>query len=135
MSTEISSPAPTATNDPPGGVVQYLDKVKELIPAEVSAAFLAINSAIPIDDRTTQWVYYFFVALLILCAMYMRVKSKSISQLIFITFIAFPVWAINISLARFDYFSDNTWLPASALFLVTAIAPLVPLFDKKESQK
>ena len=120
--------APTASNnDQPGGIAWYLDKVKELIPAEVSAAFLAINSAIPIDDRNLKWVFLFFFALLILCGVYMRLKTSSAMKWLFVTLVAFPVWALNISLARFEFFTDNTWLPACILFVVTASAPLVSI--------
>jgi hypothetical protein len=118
------------------GVVWYLDKVKELIPAEVSAAFLAINSAIPIDDRNNKWLYGFFVALLLLCALYVKlVKNASYVRFVFITLIVFPVWAMNIAVARSDFLSNNTWLPASVLFIVTATSPLVAFYDSRKAEK
>jgi hypothetical protein len=132
MSSEDNPTLHAASNGGATTVVQYLDKVKELIPAEVSAAFLAINSAIPLNDTTIYWVYSFFFVLLILCALYMKIKSKSIPQMAFVTFIAFPVWALNISLARFEFLSDKTWLPACALFIVTATSPLITLLEKQE---
>lgn len=123
-----STPAPSGASAAQN-VTWYLAKIKELIPAEVTAAFLAINSAVPIDDRYIIWIYVFFGALLALCLLYMIVQSSSLVRALFVTFIAFPVWAINISMARFDWLVDKTWLPACVLFLVTAMSPLIVLID------
>ena len=38
----------------------YGDRVKKLIPAEVSAAFLAINASIPLDDNFLVYVVRLF---------------------------------------------------------------------------
>jgi hypothetical protein len=118
---------PDAGEDRLQAVKQYLDRVKELVPTEVTAAFLAINSAVPFDSRYLVYLYGFFAALLIACWLYLHRLQRvtSIQELIFITFIAFPVWAFNIAVSRFDSIADKTFIPACILIIVTVFSPLV----------
>ena len=115
MSREVT------TND------SYLDKVKKLIPAEVSAAFLAINASIPLDDRNLIYVVIFFVILIPICALYLRQLESvtSIRQVLFTSGIAFPIWALNIAVDRLEFMSNKLFLPSSLLILVTLLVPLV----------
>ncbi len=105
----------------------YLDRVKKLIPAEVSAGFLAINSAIPLNSDFNSFVIGFFAALAVLCALYLLMIEKvtSIAQIVFITVVAFPVWAVNIAIARIDWLQDKAFLAPCLLILVTLIIPLL----------
>ena len=114
MSREVT------TND------SYLDKVKKLIPAEVSAAFLAINASIPLDDRNLKYVAIFFVILIPICALYLRQLESvtSIRQVLFTSGIAFPIWALNIAVDRLEFMSNKLFLPSSRLILVTLLVPL-----------
>jgi hypothetical protein len=117
--------------DPPGDplqpIKQYLERVKELVPTEVTAAFLAINSTIPLDSRYLMYLLFFFAILLLACWLYLR-RFQGISnlkQLIFITIIAFPVWAFNISVSRFDFMADTGFIPACILIVVSLFSPLI----------
>ena len=105
----------------------YLDKVKKLIPAEVSAAFLAINASIPLDNRNLQFVIIFFVILIPICALYLRQLENvtSIRQVLFTSGIAFPIWALNIAVDRLEFMSNKLFLPSALLILVTLLVPLV----------
>ena len=105
----------------------YLDKVKKLIPAEVSAAFLAINASIPLDDRNLRYVIIFFVILVPICALYLRKLENvvSVRQVLFTSGIAFPIWALNIAVDRLAFMSSKLFLPSCLLILVTLLVPLV----------
>ena len=107
-------------------ITQYLDRVKELVPTEITAAFLAINTAVPLDSQWLKFLYGLSVLLAIACWLYLR-RFKgvtSIQQLIFVTLVAFPVWAFNIAVSRFDFVANATFIPSSVLILVTVFAPL-----------
>jgi len=105
----------------------YLEKLKKLVPTEVSAAFLAINSLIPIDADNNKYVYGFFAVLVFACWLYLRdlQSVEKISQLVFTSLVAFPVWAFNIALPRFDWISDKTFVPGCVLIIVTIFSPLI----------
>jgi hypothetical protein len=105
----------------------YTDRVKKLIPAEVSAAFLAINASIPLDDNFTYFVIGFFVVLAIICIFYLRAMEHvtSLGQLLFISGVAFPVWALNIAIDRIDFMQDKLFLASGLLVLVTLVVPLL----------
>jgi hypothetical protein len=105
---------------------QYLDRVKELVPAEITAAFLAINTAVPLDSQWLKFLYGFSFLLAVACWLYLR-RFKGITsfqQLFFVTCVAFPVWAFNIAVSRFDFVANATFIPSSILILVTVFAPL-----------
>jgi hypothetical protein len=122
---------PMAIPAAPGGsgdsVRLYLERVKELVPSEITAAFLAINTAIPLDERWLDYLYGFFVVLVIACWFYLsRFKGVSnLYQLLFVTLVAFPVWAFNIAVARFDFIANATFIPSCVLIVVTLFAPLI----------
>lgn len=105
----------------------YLDRVKKLIPAEVSAGFLAINSAIPLDSQFNVYVAGFFVVLVVICGMYLSMLENvaSVAQIVFISIVAFPIWALNIAIARIDWMQNKVFLASSLLILVTLIIPLL----------
>ena len=109
-----------ATND------SYLDKVKKLIPAEVAAAFLAINASIPLDDSKLKFAFGFFVILIPICVAYLRVFERVSNwlQIAFISGIAFPVWALNIAIDRVEFLQGNLFIASGLLVLVTLIVPL-----------
>jgi hypothetical protein len=104
----------------------YLDRVKELVPAEITAAFLAINTAIPLQSGNLNYLYGFFALLVIACWLYLRrfKKVTSFQQLIFVTLIAFPIWALNIAIARYEFLQGKEFIPSCALILITVFAPL-----------
>ncbi len=105
----------------------YTDQVRKLIPAEVSAAFLAINSIIDFNDDYWRWILGFFIALIPVCWLYLArfqgVTSKL--QLAFTSLIAFPIWSSSIAIDRIDYLADKRFLPACFLIIVTLVAPFV----------
>lgn len=111
----------------------YLDRVKKLIPAEVSAAFLAINASIPLDEDAFVYVVGFFLVLIPICVLYLRSLENvtSLAQVAFISGIAFPVWALNIAVTRIEFMQNKLFLSSSLLVLVTLI---IPLLVKKQQQ-
>src|SRR6266404_8785571 len=123
MSATVLTEEPSGED---GRFRQYLDRVKELIPSQVTAAFLAINSMIPLDSNYLHYLWWLFGALLFACAGYMFLQRASFWEGLFVTLIAFPVWALNIAVARFDSLADITFIPGCVLILVTVFSPLVP---------
>lgn len=115
----------------------YADKVKKLIPAEVSAAFLAINSSIEIRDDYSIWSLVFFLILIPICWLYLyyfqEVESKV--QLFFTSLIAFPLWASNMAIDRIDCLADKRFLPAAGLIIVTLLAPLVIALQNNNNEE
>ncbi|WP_457938537.1 hypothetical protein [Mesorhizobium sp. 10J20-29] len=105
----------------------YAERVKKLIPAEVSAAFLAINAMIPLDDDYLIYVIGFFVALVLISIVYLRAleQVKSAAQIGFVSLVAFPAWALSISVDRFDFMQNKLFLASGILVLVTLIIPLI----------
>lgn len=105
----------------------YLEKLKKLIPTEVTAAFLAINSLVPLESAKNYFVYSIAAILSIICWLYLkRLQNVTApSQLIFTSFFAFPVWAINIMVSRVDWLVENSWLPGCILIIATVVAPLI----------
>lgn len=103
----------------------YLERVKKLIPAEVSAGFLAINSLIPLNSENNPYVIMFFVILLVICILYLKVLEgvTKVLQIAFISGIAFPIWAVNIAIARIDWLQPRAFLPACLLIIITLVTP------------
>ena len=115
MSREVT------TND------SYVDKVKKLIPAEVSAAFLAINASIPLEGSKLIFAVGFFIILIPICIAYLRLFEKvgSWLQIAFISGVAFPIWAMNIAIDRIEWLQGNLFVASGLLVLVTLIVPLM----------
>jgi|GEM_PF-3783447 hypothetical protein len=111
----------------------YLDRVKKLIPAEVSAGFLAVNSLVPLDDIFGVYVLGFGVIFALFCILYLRILEgvTNVLQLIFVSLIAFPAWAINISVARIGWLQEKIFIAPSILVLVTLTIPLLVDRPKK----
>lgn len=105
----------------------YLDRVRKLIPAEVSAGFLTINSLIPLDSDKDYIVLLFFISLVIICGLYMYKLEmiKNYLQILFVSLVAFPVWALNIAIARIEWVQTNTSVPACLLVIITLLMPLL----------
>jgi len=105
----------------------YLDKVKKLIPAEVSAAFLAINASIPLSDTSFYFALGFFLALIPICVLYLRIfeNVSSVAQVVFISGVAFPIWALNIAIDRLEFMHNKLFLASGLLVLATLVAPLL----------
>jgi hypothetical protein len=103
----------------------YPAKLAKLIPAEVSAAYLAINSLVPASDGFSTIIWVSLVVLTIFCALYLWVVQNvtNILQIAFTT-ASFPVWALNISSTRSD--AINPIALGVILILVTVAIPLIP---------
>jgi hypothetical protein len=103
----------------------YPAKLAKLIPGEVSAAYLAINTLVSPDDGFSNTMVVSLIVLTIFCALYLwKVRNvTSIAQIAFTT-ASFPVWALNISSTRSDLFSPT--LLGVILILITVAIPLVP---------
>lgn len=107
----------------------YVDKVKKLIPSEVSAGLLAINSLVPLVNSSVNQGFMLAITtiLVVLCWFYLS-KYQSVSsklQLVFTALIAFPIWALNIMVSRFDLLAAYPYVPGALLVLVTLVAPFV----------
>jgi hypothetical protein len=109
-------------------VDSYPAKLAKLIPAEVSAAYLAINSLVPPGDGFSDLMKGSLVALTIFCALYLwKVRNvTSVAQIAFTT-ASFPVWALNISSTRSDFV--NPTYSGVLLILITVAIPFIPTKD------
>jgi hypothetical protein len=103
----------------------YPAKLAKLIPAEVSAAYLAINSLVPASEGFSLIMVASLVVLTIFCALYLW-KIQNVTNVLQIAFTtaSFPVWALNISSTRSDFI--NPVALGVILILVTVAIPLVP---------
>lgn len=102
----------------------YATKLAKLIPAEVSAGYLAINSLVPITNGFSLVMIASLCILTILCPAYLWLQGvRNVWQISFTT-ACFPVWALNISAVR-SAFLDATTLGV-ILILITVTAPLIP---------
>ena len=113
------------------GVDDYAAKLAKLIPAEVAAAYLSINSLVPNLD-TMDWRMWGSMAVLtVFCPLYLwRLQNvRGWAQIAFTTAV-FPLWALNISSARLSF--DPTTLGV-CLILVTLAIPLIPMSNKVAS--
>lgn len=113
----------------------YVERLKKLIPSEVSAGFLAINALVPVDSRYLIYVLGFFAALVVLCIFYMYLieEIRNIYQIIFVSLVAFPIWSINISMFRIDWMTGKEFLAGCLLIIVTLIVPLIVRPTKPEA--
>ena len=102
-----------------------LSKVAKLIPAEVSAAFLAVNNLIGNDPKWDDWrVRGPILFLWIMCPLLLRYVQKVQSPVqICITTLLFPIWVANIAPDRFGFEGTN---PAIILILSTLLLPFLP---------
>lgn len=107
----------------------YADQLRKLIPTEVSAALIAINAIVPPDPANLIWVLIFAGIFAFACILYLRLAQKVEGwwQIIFTSFIVYPVWAATIIVSRFEQLAINklTFLPACFMIAVTLIAPFV----------
>jgi hypothetical protein len=104
----------------------FATKLAKLIPAEVSAAYLAINSIVDMDEGFSPKIWISLGALTVFCALYLWkvLGVRSLLQIAFTT-ASFPVWALNISSARLVGQIDPSTLGV-ILILVTVAIPLIP---------
>jgi hypothetical protein len=105
----------------------YSSKLAKLIPAEVTAAYLAVNSLVPVDQGYSAPVKITLIVLTVFCPLYLWVLQnvRDPLQLLFTTG-AFPLWALNISYPRSENPADVQIKLGVALILVTLVIPLIP---------
>jgi len=115
------------------GVDNYSAKLAKLIPAEVSAAYLSINSIVPDPDIMDWHMWGSMLVLTVLCPIYLwRLQNVRSGVQIAITTAAFPVWALNISASRLTI--DHVSL-AILLILVTLAIPFLPGAEQNTSAR
>jgi hypothetical protein len=110
----------------------YSSKLAKLIPAEVSAAYLAINSLVPIDLGFSATVIIALIILTILCPLYLWILQnvRNLVQIGFTT-AAFPLWALNMSYTRSGYLTANQYVLGVILILATLIIPFISPSQKQ----
>ncbi len=108
---------------------EYVDAIRKVLPAEVTAAFLAINTVLPNSDQSFWWVVGTCLLLTATCALYQYFiyEMKIILGVVFSSFILFPVWCWNIAIDRFDLVGQERVLPFVAIIIVNLMVPLVAL--------
>ncbi len=134
----LEPPVAVAAADPGKPPADYLQRLVQLIPAEFTAAYLALTSLLfPIDKipgvpglSRMEWLLVaFFFALLITLPFYLwRVQKITRPTRILVTTISFPIWALSVSAATV---ADHTGLPpqvfgAVLLFWTTLLPVFVP---------
>jgi hypothetical protein len=102
----------------------YSSKLAKLIPGEVTAAYLAINSLVSIDDGMSWVMITSLVILAIFCPLYLwKLQNvRNVAQIAFTT-AAFPLWALNISYPRIPSIPQGVL--GTALILATLAIPLI----------
>lgn len=104
----------------------YASRLMKLIPSEVSAAYLAINSIVPLTQGFDFKILLAIGCLTVICPVYLWLfqKVRGLPQLIFTTAM-FPLWAVNISNGRSNDIDPQ--LVGIVLILATLVIPLVPM--------
>jgi hypothetical protein len=102
----------------------YSAKLSKLIPGEVSAAYLAINSLVSLDQGYNAIIIGSLIVLTILCPLYLW-KLRNVRNRLQIAFTtaSFPLWALNISNGRSE--EINQTVMGVVLILVTLVIPLI----------
>lgn len=105
----------------------YSERLLKYIPAEVSAAYLAINSLVPTPNGMSSTMWISVVVLAALCALYLwRLQGVTSIVQILITVSLFFLWAANISSIRIENLVNSNNLGV-ALILATAAIPVLPV--------
>ena len=112
---------------------EYSDKLAKLMPAEGTAALLAIDNLVPNQSGTDGWMLFTFVVIGLFVFFWAR-NVRGIHdgmQLGFLT-LGYVIWAANILSGRFDeyyelIFGENwfTFVPALVAILYSLFIPLV----------
>lgn len=95
----MAAPAPVAG----GGAQDYLDRLYKIIPAEITAAYLAVSSFLtdpinPMSNSMTLLVFAVFLTILAPFYLWILAGVRNKVQIVVST-ISFPIWAICISTA------------------------------------
>ena len=110
------------------GIDSYLDKVFKLIPAEITAGFLAGQSLIFATPRPEElwWLLLLFAFVLTLITPLYLMKIQNVTSVsqIFVSTLSFPIWAANISASWFAHLGPA--VPALGLLLIVWVL-FVPL--------
>ncbi len=109
----------------------YSAKLLKLIPAEVSAAYLSINSLVSLEEGFSGKMWLSLIALTLMCYLYLTMLRgvRNQVQAIFTT-ISFPVWAANISAARFANIDPTIF--GIILILITVASPFFVINQTKK---
>ncbi|MEA2976216.1 MAG: hypothetical protein QOF19_1736 [Alphaproteobacteria bacterium] len=87
---------------------EYLDKLYKLLPAETTAAYLAIRTLISPETTVNDGFLLFFAIVILVLSpiLYVRVLHiKQRDQVAFLTF-SYVVWAANIDVMRINSLKD-----------------------------
>lgn len=93
----MAAPAPAAG----GGAQDYLDRLYKIIPAEITAAYLAVSSFLtdpinPMSNSITLLIFAVFLTILAPFYLWILAGVRNKVQIVVST-ISFPIWAICIS--------------------------------------
>lgn len=120
----------------PNGVGDYFDRVYKLIPAELTAAYLAVQSYLGVPENIEDNVPYLLVAgifLTVLVPPYLLLLQNvsSRSQIAVSTF-SLPIWILNISSAYVALHHEK-WIKPFGLLLIgwVLVAPLIVAAGKR----
>jgi drug/metabolite transporter (DMT)-like permease len=108
---------------------EYSDKLAKLLPAEGTAALLAINNLIPNESRTDIWIVVAFFVIGIFVFLWSR-KIRNVADPIQLGFLllGYVVWAANILYGRFDDYLEKMFGLGGIDFVPAVIAILYSLF-------
>jgi hypothetical protein len=133
MPREVSTTAPSGLGD-------YLDRVYKLIPAELTAAYLAIQSYLGVPENPADNIPYLlgagiFLTLLVPFYLTMLQGVWTLPQIIVST-VSLPIWILNISSAYVALDLSPGWVKGFGLVLIgwVLVAPLLVAMGNKLSE-
>ena len=113
-------------------VENYLEKLFRLIPTEVTAAFLAINTLLGTDTSTTN-IYLTIISALFLATLspliLLKFAAVTTKIQLFTAPVTFLIWASNIAVYRFD----PSWSPDKVLPVILILWTVVLIFISSKS--
>jgi hypothetical protein len=124
-------------------VQEYLKIVHNLVPAEMLAAFLAVNLMLPTGDHGMDLVASYFVLFLMALYLYVAHRNNLHRNFLHVCLVALtiPIWAMNVASSRArDLLSEQFMLDpervvAIANVLLIAIVLLLPMTVKQDIRK
>lgn len=126
--------APGAAANPPSGLSDYADRLKNLIPAEVSAIYLAGQGIIPSGQTTglSIWAIFCFIGTVFFMAQESKTGQNNPGTTypvdwthVFISSISFIVWVYTLGVLATAFGIYVSWVGTLMMLGWTFIVPLV----------
>ncbi|MEA3031026.1 MAG: hypothetical protein QOJ53_1862 [Sphingomonadales bacterium] len=100
--------------------MDYIDKFKKFVPAEVLAAFVALNALMPFSQTGT-WIYLAGSAVIAALFAFYAVKTKMFKNpaLLLVVTLSVPLWGISSATARLE--EEYEWFDTAKIGILAIL--------------